>query len=107
RSPALSALRRMGPLDVQEGGSEAPGLSMAGAAIKNAVADAVSRGNSCREGGDWSAAREAYSRALALDPTLQRIWVQLGHTAKETGNHLEAEAAYRKAIALNPEDRSE
>ena len=32
---------------------------------------------------DWSAAAEAYDRALTSDPSLNATWVQFGHALKE------------------------
>jgi glycosyltransferase involved in cell wall biosynthesis len=71
---------------------------------KLAIAEAIAQGDSYRSLRNWAAARDAYSRALLLDSTLQSIWMQFGHAAKEVGDPLGAEAAYRKAIDLNPGD---
>src|ERR1051326_1984620 len=80
------------------------GLQLSPEAIKNAVAEAIARGDTFRDLRSWPQARDAYRSALLLDPKLQPIWVQLGHAAKEGGDLLDAEAAYREAIVLNPQD---
>lgn len=59
------------------------------------------RGDLARDSGDWSQAREHYSIALAGDPSLEAIWVQLGHAHKVASNMPEAEKAYRRALALD------
>ncbi|GAN54797.1 glycosyltransferase [Tanticharoenia sakaeratensis] len=53
---------------------------------------------------NWPAAAQEYRAAVALDPTLAHIWVQLGHACKENGDLAEAEAAYRQAARLLPDD---
>src|ERR1700733_1234306 len=58
----------------------------------------------CRDGRNWAGARSGYEDALALDPTLHHIWIQLGHARKEAGDHAAAEIAYREALKLNPAD---
>lgn len=57
-----------------------------------------------RDARNWEGARAGYEEALAVDPTLSHIWVQLGHARKEAGDHLAAELAYREAANLKPED---
>lgn len=69
-----------------------------------AILEAIAAGDSFRESKNWAAARDAYTRALLIDNTLQPIWIQLGHAAKESGDLRDAEAAYRKAVHLTPED---
>jgi len=81
-----------------------PGTSSPPAEAIRAATEAVARGDSFRDARSWVAAREAYSEALTLDPTLQPIWVQLGHAAKESGDLYTAETAYRKAIELKADD---
>jgi glycosyltransferase involved in cell wall biosynthesis len=81
-----------------------PGASIATAEAVRAVNESVARGDLARNARSWVAAREAYSQALAVDPMLQPIWVQLGHAAKESGDLYAAETAYRKAIELKPDD---
>ena len=54
----------------------------------------ISDGNSARDRGDWHAAREAYHQALALNPKLHHIRMQLGHALKHVGRLREADVAY-------------
>ncbi|HWA89247.1 MAG TPA: glycosyltransferase [Rhizomicrobium sp.] len=57
-----------------------------------------------RDARNWAGARAGYEEVLALDPTLQHIWIQLGHARKESGDHAAAEVAYREALKLDPAD---
>jgi MoaA/NifB/PqqE/SkfB family radical SAM enzyme len=63
----------------------------------------VRQGDKARDGRQWTAAREAYARAVQLDPSMDNIWVQYGHALKETGHLREAESAYRSALVIAPE----
>lgn len=56
------------------------------------------------EQGDLEAAREAYRRALALDPEHVDAHIDLGCLEHEQGRLAEAEAHYRAAVALRPRD---
>jgi len=49
-------------------------------------------------------AREAYRRALDLDPSLADAWVNLGRLLHEGGDARAAAAHYRNAIELAPEN---
>ena len=49
-------------------------------------------------------ARDAYQRALQLDPSLADAWVNLGRLLHESGDARAAAAHYRKAIELAPEN---
>ncbi|ADP71683.1 Radical SAM domain protein [Rhodomicrobium vannielii ATCC 17100] len=60
-------------------------------------------GDIARDGCRWDEAREAYAKALDLNPTLSEIWVQYGHALKETSFTDAAEGAYKKALHLNPD----
>ncbi|WP_315759794.1 ATP-binding cassette domain-containing protein [Sphingomonas sp. Y38-1Y] len=60
----------------------------------------VREGDWRRDAGDWGAAEERYSAALALHPYQRSYWVQLGHVAKEGGHFARAEIAYRTACAM-------
>ena len=62
----------------------------------------VRRGDAARDAGRWAEARGHYERALAAQPELDHIWVQLGHARKETDDKQGAEAAYLRAVALKP-----
>jgi glycosyltransferase involved in cell wall biosynthesis len=57
-----------------------------------------------RDARNWAGARSGYEEVLALDPSLQHIWIQLGHARKESGDYAAAEVAYREALKLNPND---
>jgi glycosyltransferase involved in cell wall biosynthesis len=58
--------------------------------------------NAARERGEWVAAAKAYRTALARDPELVHIWIQLGHAFKELGEVDEADQAYSEASRLSP-----
>ena len=62
---------------------------------------AIREGDRARDARNWPVAARHYQQALARQPTLMPIWVQLGHALKERGNYVEAEAAYRRALALD------
>src|SRR5205823_5683714 len=49
-------------------------------------------------------ARDAYRRALQLDPALADAWVNLGRLLHEAGNPRGAAEHYRRAIELRPDD---
>jgi len=72
--------------------------------MRQAVKGFVSLANRHRDVRSWREARAAYEEALAIDPTLANIWIQLGHARKESGDHEAAELAYREALRLKPED---
>ena len=53
---------------------------------------------------DPEAARDAYRRALALDPTLGDACVNLGRILHEAGDAREAVRLYEQALAQSPDD---
>lgn len=53
---------------------------------------------------DWISAAASYRLALAREPHLHHLWVQLGHMEKEAGAIDRAAAAYGEAARLQPED---
>lgn len=59
----------------------------------------IAEGDRHRDGGEPAKAAEAYRRALAIDPLLGFVQVQLGNMLKDTGRYNEAEEAYRAALA--------
>lgn len=65
---------------------------------------AIDGGNAARDRRDWPAAAAHYAEAVALDPSLAHIWVQLGHMRKEAGDPHGAEAAYGRALSLKPDE---
>lgn len=74
------------------------------AKAKNTVSGYITIGDRCRDARNWEGARQNYEEALALNPQLQHIWIQLGHARKESGDLNGAEAAYREASKLKPDD---
>jgi glycosyltransferase involved in cell wall biosynthesis len=72
--------------------------------VKNTVSGYISIADRCRDARNWESARTNYEEALALNPNLQPIWIQLGHARKESGDLVAAEEAYRQALQLKPSD---
>lgn len=62
------------------------------------------QGDIARDQHDWPRAERLFSAHLAVAPTDQPIWIQLGHALKEQGKRGEAEEAYRRATKLAPDD---
>lgn len=62
----------------------------------------VAKGDAFNRQKNWLSAIEHYEKALALDPKLCAIWVQLGHGYRETAQLAAAQEAYEKAVALEP-----
>ena len=75
-------------------------------AAKNraAVAGLTALADRQRDARNWEGARKGYEEVLAVDPSLNHIWMQLGHARKESGDHAGAELAYREALKLKPSD---
>jgi len=61
----------------------------------------VEEGDKAQDARNRPAAARHYRHALALQPGLMPVWVQLGHALKEQGDYAGAEAAYRRALALD------
>jgi tetratricopeptide (TPR) repeat protein len=61
-----------------------------------------SRGEDLAEKGDYSAAIDAYSTALSLNPQYLNAWIGLGYAYTTTGQHEKAADAYTKAISVEP-----
>ncbi|MDO9708017.1 tetratricopeptide repeat protein [Paracraurococcus lichenis] len=74
------------------------------AASRRRTARLIQAGDAARDRAAWPAAVAGYRRALARDPGLAPIWVQLGHALQEGGDADAAEQAYRRAIALEPDN---
>jgi tetratricopeptide (TPR) repeat protein/glycosyltransferase involved in cell wall biosynthesis len=81
-----------------------PGDSHKLAGSHEQVTKAVARGDLYRDQQQWIEARSAYADALALEPGLQPIWIQLGHAAKESGDLDAAEWAYGQALEIDNGD---
>lgn len=64
----------------------------------------IRQGNAHNSDRNWAQAARAYQAALAVDPGLAHIWIQLGHAFKEQGDLSQAEHAYRQATLLSPQD---
>lgn len=64
----------------------------------------IRQGNAHNSDRNWAQAARAYQAALAVDPGLAHIWIQLGHAFKEQGDLSQAEHAYRQATRLSPHD---
>lgn len=62
----------------------------------------VTEGDEFNRGRKWLLAIQSYEKAVALDPKLTAIWIQLGHGYRETNQLEAAERAYRKALTLEP-----
>ncbi len=58
------------------------------------------------ERGDWPAAIDALSRAVALDPGLANAWARLGAAYDGAGRGAEARAAWGKALAADPRNEA-
>ena len=72
----------------------------AGVRVTASVHRHIAKGNAARDARQWTAAASSYSAAVAEDPLLYHIWVQLGHARKESGQYKQSERAYARAIAL-------
>lgn len=75
-----------------------------GVRIRRRTAAFIRKGNIARDRQDWVQAANAYLAALAIEPQLQHVWVQLGHMQKEAGSITEAAQAYHQAADLAPAD---
>lgn len=74
----------------------------AGVSVSKSVHRLIQQANAARSTGDWDAAAEHFASAVARDPSLFHIWMQLGHAHKESKAYQKAEAAYLKAAGLRP-----
>lgn len=64
----------------------------------------VAAGDAARDAKQWAEAAIQYKAALALQPRVSAIWVQLGNMNKEAGNLDAALASYQAAIDLAPKE---
>jgi glycosyltransferase involved in cell wall biosynthesis len=72
----------------------------AGVRVTKSVHRLIEQANVARSAGAWSVAAEYFAAAVARDPSLYHIWMQLGHAHKESKAYGQAEAAYAKAADL-------
>jgi len=52
----------------------------------------------------FDSATASYRRAVEIDSTLSKAWVNMGLAHQDAGKGLEARKAFRRAIAVNPDD---
>ena len=78
----------------------------AGIRVTRQVHAVIAQGNAARGRSDWSAAARHYDAALALDPSLTHVWIQIGHMYKEDRVWERAVFAYAQAAKLAPSDPS-
>jgi len=76
----------------------------AGIRVETRVYRLIQQGNTARDRERWPDAVAAYRGALALQPGLPHIQLQLGHALKEADRIEEADAAYAEAARLAPDD---
>ena len=74
----------------------------AGLRVTAATHRVLVRANAARDQRRWADAAHGYRQALAADPDLTHIWIQLGNMAKELGDIGEAERAYLEALRRRP-----
>jgi tetratricopeptide (TPR) repeat protein len=61
------------------------------------------RGMRARVAQDWTAAAEAFRRALALRPVFPEAWNELGFALRNQGRYAESLAAYDEALRQRPD----
>ena len=76
----------------------------AGIRVETRVYRLIQQGNTARDRERWADAVAAYRAALALQPALPHIQLQLGHALKEADRIEDADAAYAEAARLAPDD---
>ncbi len=77
----------------------------AGVRVSRAVSRRIEAGNRARDAAAWVLAAEGYRAALARDPTLMHIWMQLGNVLREAGEGEAARDAYATAARIAPANR--
>ena len=75
-----------------------------GVRVRRATLISIIKGDLARQCLDWARAAEAYRAALAREPYLTHIWIQLGHCLKEDADFAGAEQAYLRAAELDDND---
>ncbi|MET0359719.1 MAG: hypothetical protein ABW055_09815, partial [Pararhizobium sp.] len=76
----------------------------AGVRVTPAVHRLIRQGDGARRHAHWNEAAIAFRAALAADPRLHHIRLQLGHMLKEAGALDDADAVYAEAAGLCPDD---
>lgn len=76
----------------------------AGVLVTGQVHRLIQRGNAARDRQDWATAAAFYGSAVAADPKLRHIWIQLAHMQKEADCIQEALESYEHAYALSKND---
>jgi tetratricopeptide (TPR) repeat protein len=69
--------------------------------FSNVVQRAIRQAAAARDLKSWRKAAALYEEAVAADPDLAGIWVQLGHCRKESGQLASAEVAYRRSLQID------
>lgn len=75
-----------------------------GLRVGRRTATYIRAANAARTQQNWEKAASNYHMALAIEPHLHHLWVQLGHVEKETGAIDRARGAYEEAARLEPQD---
>lgn len=70
--------------------------------VPETAATCVQRGLLAAQRDDHAAARDAFRRAVTLQPTLATAWHGLGNALRGLGELEAAEAAFRELVALSP-----
>lgn len=101
------ATRLLRAIDDVSRSSRTPALSYWQAALRRYPDDALmhfGHGNALYQAGDKVAARDAFTRAVALQPALHAGWNNLASVLHELGQSNEAADAIRHALALAPDN---
>ncbi len=75
-----------------------------GMPVGRRAATHIKAANAARTRQNWAKAAADYRLALASEPHLHHLWVQLGHMEKEAGAIDRARDAYEEAVRLKPQD---
>ncbi|WP_458225936.1 glycosyltransferase [Sphingobium limneticum] len=75
-----------------------------GLPVRRSTAFHIRSADRARARQDWHSAAAGYRSALANEPHLHHLWIQLGHMEKEAGAIDQATAAYEKAARLRTAD---
>lgn len=75
-----------------------------GIIVRHYTAVRIRSGDIARGNQDWDKAARNYRQALASEPHLHHLWLQLGHMEKEAGAIDRAAVAYEEAVCLEPDN---